>query len=112
MHCHDLLLTFVTLAASSVRSVHHRDQRKNKASLCVCVRVCACVCVLRAGITVMLDVSTPVLASVVVSGNLIWDDTQGNTEIQLNTNQILVRGGNLTIGSNSTPYPGRARITL
>ncbi len=62
--------------------------------------------------TVLLDVNTSVLASLVLEGNLLFDDSQPNVEIRLNTFQILVKGGNLSIGSNSSVYNGKARITL
>ncbi|KAJ9512732.1 hypothetical protein QJQ45_019041, partial [Haematococcus lacustris] len=62
-------------------------------------------------VTVLLDVSTPVLGAVVLDGSLTFDDNN-STEIQLQANYILVKGGNLTIGTPASPYLGRARITL
>ncbi len=65
-----------------------------------------------AGTTVLLDVSTPLLGAVVCEGNLIFDDSPRADELQLNAGYVIVKGGNLTIGTADAPYPNRARITL
>ncbi len=62
------------------------------------------------GITVLLDVSPPVLYVLVLEGNLIFDDTQPNVHLQ--ANYIIVKGGNLTIGTPDKPYTNKATITL
>ncbi|KAL6747058.1 hypothetical protein V8C86DRAFT_3034101 [Haematococcus lacustris] len=61
--------------------------------------------------TVVLDQSTPQLYAVVVQGNLVWDEL-ATSEVWLQASYIIVKGGNLSIGSDAMPYPGRARITL
>lgn len=62
---------------------------------------------------VVLDVSPPKLGLLVIQGNLTFDPSvSADTEIWLQASWILVKGGNLVIGSPSSPYPGKARITL
>ncbi|GFH20734.1 uncharacterized protein HaLaN_17904 [Haematococcus lacustris] len=46
-----------------------------------------------------------------VQGNLVWDEL-ATSEVWLQASYIIVKGGNLSIGSDAVPYPGRARITL
>ncbi len=72
--------------------------------------------------TVLLDISTPILVAIVCEGNLVFDDpvaTGGdggdggsNTEIQLQAYYILIKGGNMTVGTDANPYQSKARITL
>ncbi|KXZ47880.1 hypothetical protein GPECTOR_32g493 [Gonium pectorale] len=65
-----------------------------------------------ANTTVVLDMSPPLLTLLVVEGTLAFDD-RATTEIELRVKYILIRGGGqLLVGSETTPYPGRAKITL
>jgi hypothetical protein len=66
------------------------------------------------GKTVILDISTPLFAVVVVEGTLEFDDSDptGDSYIELNARYITVVGGTLQIGSEEKPYKNKATITL
>lgn len=63
------------------------------------------------GVTIYLDLVTPVLKAVVIdNATLIFDDS---TDLQLNVEYILiVNGGRLQIGSEAQPFQHRAEINL
>ncbi|KAG2432951.1 hypothetical protein HXX76_008679 [Chlamydomonas incerta] len=65
------------------------------------------------GVNVMLDVSPPLLAALVVEGRLTVDESLTD-EIELRANYIIVRnGGSISIGTEAVPYRGKkATITL
>ena len=68
---------------------------------------------IKAGTTVLLDVSPPPLNLIIVEGNLVFDHSQAYLNLQ--ANYILVFGGALTVaGPDGMPYPAtsRANITL
>jgi G8 domain len=56
-----------------------------------------CISLSFAGVSVLLDMSPPPLHSVVLEGNLIFDGTQPNIELQ--AKYIVLLGGNLSIGT-------------
>lgn len=61
------------------------------------------------GQTMLLDVSTPVLAALVIKGKLIFDEK----DLVLNAEKIiLVDGGVLEVGTESNPFQHKARIVL
>jgi len=60
-----------------------------------------------AGTVMLLDVTTPPLASLTIDGALVL----GEGEVELTAGWIMVHGG-LYAGSSSQPYRGRAAITL
>ncbi|KXZ43941.1 hypothetical protein GPECTOR_77g37 [Gonium pectorale] len=62
------------------------------------------------GVTVLLDMSPPKLFTIVLQGNLVFDDTL--PYINLQAHYILVVGGNFSIGTVEKPFPGRANITM
>lgn len=60
-----------------------------------------------------LDVSPPVLGAVVLEGNLVFDEALGaDADLWLQAGWILLLGGDLRVGSELSPFPGKARITL
>ena len=63
------------------------------------------------GVTIYLDVVTPVLKAVVIdNATLIFDDSK---DLQLNVEYILiVNGGRLQIGTEPQPFQHRAEINL
>jgi hypothetical protein len=61
------------------------------------------------GQTMILDMSTPVLAALVIKGKLIFDEK----DLVLNAEKILVvDGGALEVGTESKPFEHKARIVL
>jgi len=62
-----------------------------------------------AGTVMLLDVSTPPLASLTIDGALVLADDAG--ELELTADWIMVHGG-LYAGTSARPYRGRAVITL
>lgn len=65
--------------------------------------------VIKKGQTMLLDTDTPVLAMLVISGQLIFDEK----DITLNAEKILVvNGGKLQVGTESRPFKHKAKIVL
>ncbi|KIZ07926.1 hypothetical protein MNEG_0043 [Monoraphidium neglectum] len=64
-----------------------------------------------AGRRVVLDVSTPVLGSLVLEGALEFDGSAAG-ELNLQAHSILIDGGSLTAGSADAAHAGTAVITL
>lgn len=56
-----------------------------------------------AGVTVLLDVSPPPLAALVVEGNLVFDERVAALELAVK--YILIKGGNLSIGTQVGRLP-------
>lgn len=61
-----------------------------------------------AGSSIYLDTDTPALGGLRIEGELIFTDQN----LRLTSRWILVDGGQLTIGSQNTPYSSKAQITL
>jgi cell migration-inducing and hyaluronan-binding protein len=61
------------------------------------------------GTEVVLDVEPPALRSLTVDGKLSFSDA---ADIELKTEWIYLRGGELQIGSEAQPYTRKATITL
>eukprot|EP00798_Chlamydomonas_sp_ICE-L_P031254 gene31253-6400_t len=62
------------------------------------------------GITVMLDISPPPMTALILDGTLVFDPLAEYLHLQ--GNFILLLGGNLSVGSESEAYTGKATITL
>ena len=58
---------------------------------------------------VVLDVDPPALRSLTVDGTLSFSN---DIDIELETDWIYLRGGELQIGSEGNPYTRKATITL
>ncbi|PNH08720.1 Fibrocystin-L, partial [Tetrabaena socialis] len=63
------------------------------------------------GSPVLLDVSPPDLASLVVLGELLFDEGQPSLELRAHA-IIVTGGGSLAVGSEAAPYGSNATITL
>ena len=61
-----------------------------------------------AGQNVLLDVSTPVLFTVVVEGNLVFK----NVDLTFDASYVVVRGGSVRIGSWKKPFTSKLTITM
>lgn len=57
---------------------------------------------------ILLDVSPPPLASLMIYGALVFDDR----DLELNAGWIMLHGGALAVGSEAKPFAKRATITL
>ncbi|XP_062600839.1 fibrocystin-L-like [Saccostrea cucullata] len=66
--------------------------------------------VIKEGHTVLLDISPPVLDTILIDGgNLVFD----TKDIELQAQRILItKGGKLQVGSSDAPFPNKAKITL
>ncbi|XP_048585401.1 fibrocystin-L isoform X2 [Nematostella vectensis] len=61
------------------------------------------------GQTMLLDVSTPVFAALVIKGELVFDEK----DLVLNAEKIIiVEGGRLQVGTERQPFQHKARIVL
>ena len=68
--------------------------------------------VITEGQTILLDVSTPILAFLLIKGGTLMFDRE-NSEIELQSKYILlVEGGILEIGTEDEPYDSKAIITM
>merc|ERR1712106_837006 len=68
--------------------------------------------VITEGQTILLDVSTPILAFLLIKGGTLMFDGE-NAEIELQSKYILlVEGGILEIGTEEEPYESKAIITM
>eukprot|EP00163_Fabomonas_tropica_P018886 TRINITY_DN3328_c0_g1_i3.p1 TRINITY_DN3328_c0_g1~~TRINITY_DN3328_c0_g1_i3.p1 ORF type:complete len:3589 (-),score=1271.65 TRINITY_DN3328_c0_g1_i3:183-10949(-) len=65
--------------------------------------------VIPSGRAIYLDVSPPLLHTVIVQGKLIFED---NSDLALNAHYITVNGGELHIGSPTAPHSNKAEIIL
>ena len=61
------------------------------------------------GQTVLMDVSPPQLFVLLVQGVLVWDNQDG---LGLDAEYIWINGGTFQLGTEQTPFPYRANITL
>src|SRR5690606_1474758 len=61
------------------------------------------------GTEMVLDVSSPALRSLTVDGKLTFSDDR---DLELTTEWIYLRGGELQIGSEGRPHTRKATITL
>ncbi|XP_061164553.1 fibrocystin-L-like [Saccostrea echinata] len=66
--------------------------------------------VIKEGHTVLLDISPPVLDTLLIDGgNLVFD----TADIELQAQRILItKGGKLQVGTTDAPFPNKAQITL
>lgn len=60
-------------------------------------------------LNVILDLSTPILDSIIIEGSLIFDHSY---DLNITANNIIVYGGLLQIGTSSAPYTKTARLIL
>ena len=64
---------------------------------------------IRRGQRMVLDTHTPILAALIISGELVFDEK----DVTLNAEKILiVNGGRLQVGTESQPFQHQARIVL
>ncbi len=61
-----------------------------------------------AGQNVLLDVSTPVLFTVIVEGNLVFKDV----DLTFDASYVVVRGGSVRIGTWKKPFQSKLTITM
>ena len=57
---------------------------------------------------ILLDISPPPLASLLIHGALVFDER----DLELNAGWIMLHGGTLAVGSEAKPFGHRATITL
>jgi hypothetical protein len=57
---------------------------------------------------VLLDVSTPVLFTVVIEGNLVFKDI----DLTFDASYVVVKGGSVSIGSWKNPFKSKLIITM
>jgi hypothetical protein len=64
-----------------------------------------------AGVSVLLDVETPVLGGVMVHGELVFEDKAG---VGLSAEWVMIMGAGsvLRVGSENSPYVNQTHITL
>lgn len=62
------------------------------------------------GFNVLLDVSPAPLGAIMLKGNLTFDPEA--EDLHLDAMWILLNGGDLTIGTEEDPFPGKATVTL